>query len=75
MASTEDAHWVYDPDGMDWGIGAWKCSSCYSKNDNLGCSKDINPLNFVGSKYCPQCGKRMYILKPDYTYKRNKQDY
>ena len=51
--------WVYDPDGCDWGIGAWRCSLCSAKNDNLGISRDINPYLFVGSKYCPHCGAKM----------------
>ena len=52
------ADWVYDPDGMDWGIGAWRCSVCGCKNDNLsGCAE--NPYAFAGSKYCPNCGRKM----------------
>lgn len=44
---------------MDWGLGAWLCSKCHSKNDNLGMGKDINPYMFAGSKFCPQCGAVM----------------
>ena len=57
----EYAEWYYDPDGMDWELGAWKCSKCHTKNDNLGGSKDINPYMFAGSKFCPQCGA---VMKP-----------
>lgn len=55
------AEWYYDPNGMDWGLGAWKCSKCHTKNDNLGGSENINPYMFVGSKFCPQCGA---VMKP-----------
>lgn len=57
----EYAEWCYDPNGMDWGLGAWLCSKCHTKNDNLGGSKDINPYMFSGSKFCPQCGA---VMKP-----------
>lgn len=53
------AEWYYDPNGMDWGLGAWKCSKCHTKNDNLGMGNDINPYMFAGSKFCPQCGAIM----------------
>lgn len=51
--------WEYDPDGTDWGLGAWRCSLCRAKNDNLGMGNNINPHLFVGSKYCPHCGAKM----------------
>ena len=57
----EYAKWYYDPNGMDWGLGAWKCSNCHTKNDNLGGSENINPYMFAGSKFCPQCGA---VMKP-----------
>ena len=53
------AEWYYNPNGMDWGLGAWLCSKCHTKNDNLGGSKNINPYMFAGSKFCPQCGAVM----------------
>lgn len=58
-------HWVWDENGNDWGIGAWMCSECGCKNDNLGVRKDggFSPYFFAGSKYCPQCGVRM--VKPN----------
>lgn len=59
-------HWVWDENGNDWGIGAWCCSECGCKNDNLGTHNDMDnwfmkrtPYMFVGSKYCPHCGVRM----------------
>lgn len=59
LDDSQYAHWYYDPDGCDWGIGAWKCSNCKAKNDNLGCSENIYPYQFEGAKFCPCCGKPM----------------
>ena len=62
--AIEYAQWVYDPDGMDQGLGAWVCSSCHTKNDNIPAMQpDINPLWFAGSKFCPNCGKTMINAK------------
>ena len=60
------AEWYYDPNGMDWGLGAWKCSKCHTKNDNLGMGNNINPYMFSGSKFCPQCGA---VIKPKESVK------
>ena len=58
--AVEYAHWVYDPDGLDLGLGAWVCSSCHMKNDNIPAMKlDINPMWFAGSRFCPNCCKTM----------------
>ena len=51
--------WDYDADGNDWGIGAWVCSICKCKNDNLGCDNLFSPHIYAGSKYCPHCGADM----------------
>ena len=61
---VEYAEWCYDPNGMDWGLGAWKCSKCHTKNDNLCMENDINPYMFAGSKFCPQCGA---VMRPKET--------
>lgn len=60
------AHWVYDENGMDWNLGAWVCSECRFRNDNIppsmvfkGEHVKINPYDWAGSKYCPNCGRRM----------------
>ena len=53
------AHWEYDPNGMDWGIGAWRCSKCRCKNDNLPNQNWTSIYQFAGSKYCPNCGAEM----------------
>lgn len=59
------AHWEYDPNGMDWEIGAWRCSKCRVKNDNLGSGDEINPYIFAGAQYCPWCGAQMDEIVSD----------
>ena len=68
--TEKTGHWVWNPDGNDWGIGAWCCSECGCKNDNLGTRNDTEneflkrtPYMYAGSKYCPHCGVRM--VKPN----------
>lgn len=51
--------WVYDPNANDWGIGGYICSECHVKNNNLPSSNVANPMIFVGTKYCPNCGAKM----------------
>lgn len=51
--------WKWNPDGMDWGLGAWQCSKCCCKNDNLPTDENIKPLQWAGSKFCPNCGVKM----------------
>lgn len=51
--------WVWNPNGMDWGLGAWECSECAGRNNNLPMNSKINPLSFSGSTYCPNCGAEM----------------
>ena len=53
------AHWEYDPNGMDWNMGAWRCSKCKERNNNIGGDEKINPLLFAGSSYCPSCGAKI----------------
>lgn len=55
----ERAEWVYDPNGVDWGIGAWICSKCGVKNENLGSYADLSPYRYAGSSFCPHCGRDM----------------
>ena len=54
-----EGEWHYNPDGMDWGLGAWECSLCGCRNDNLPMDENIKPLRWAGSKYCPNCGAKM----------------
>jgi hypothetical protein len=44
---------------MDWWLGAWQCSLCGCKNDNLPMDENINPLQWAGAKYCLNCGAKM----------------
>jgi hypothetical protein len=61
------AHWVLNPNGMDWGLPAWTCSHCGGRNDmippfittNKGGYVPKNPNVFAGSNYCPNCGAKM----------------
>lgn len=54
-----EGEWRYNPDGMDWGLGAWECSVCRCRNDNLPMDQNINPMRWAGSKFCPNCGAKM----------------
>lgn len=52
--------WGWDENGMDWGIGAWRCSVCHSRPETTWQTMtDIIPLRWSGSHYCPNCGARM----------------
>ena len=53
--------WVWDGNGMDWNIGAWVCSECGMRNENIlaGDSIHTNPYVYAGTIYCPNCGARM----------------
>lgn len=51
--------WVWNPNGIDWGLGAWQCSLCGARNNNLPADTKISPYAFSGSRYCPNCGARM----------------
>lgn len=54
------ASWEWDPDGMDWDIGAWKCSSCGSKAETWWATDEKEvPLRCAGSHYCGNCGATM----------------
>ena len=67
VVERKTGKWEYDPDGMDWGIGAWVCSECGGRNDNIpafvrgvdGHEQKVNPYRWAGSKFCPNCGARM----------------
>lgn len=67
-AEPQVGHWIYDPNGMDWGLAAWKCSECRNKNDMIpttinygkdGIKRVTNPYAWAGSKFCPNCGCKM----------------
>ena len=52
--------WIWDIDGMDWGIGSWRCNKCHARpNTYWQRDSTINPLMFASSSYCPNCGAKM----------------
>lgn len=54
------AHWYWDKDGMDQGLGAWKCSNCHRKPETWWeAEKNHNPYRCAGSHYCGNCGAKM----------------
>lgn len=60
VVEVRHGEWHYNPNGMDWGLGAWECSLCGCTNNNLPMDEKINPRVWAGAKYCPNCGAKMY---------------
>lgn len=64
LKEQKRGHWVFDPDGMDWNIPAWRCSICGCKNDNIPPNLEkTNPLRWSGSRLCPNCGAKMVAVR------------
>lgn len=59
VALVVHARWIWNPNGMDHGLGAWQCGRCFTRNNSLPMNSKMNPLMFIGSKYCPECGAKM----------------
>ena len=59
VVEVKHGKWNYNPDGMDWGLGAWECSLCGCANHNLPMEENIKPLRWAGTNYCPNCGAKM----------------
>lgn len=59
LAPVRHGRWIWNPNGMDWGLGAWMCSECACRNHNIPDDDRIKPLRFSGSRYCPNCGAKM----------------
>lgn len=53
------AHWYWDKDGMDWGIGAWRCSACKRMSPMWWNTDKGSPKHRSGHNYCPICGADM----------------
>lgn len=61
-AEPKTGKWELDPNGMDWNIPAWRCSECGFVANYIGVEANglgNNPMNWAGSKFCPNCGARM----------------
>ena len=59
-ADRPKGKWVWNPNGMDWNIGAWVCSECRHKPETWWeCDERYNPLNCAGSHFCGNCGRKM----------------
>ena len=53
-------HWVWDENGMDWGLGAWRCSVCGCKPETWWeADRKYIPRRCSGSKFCGNCGAKM----------------
>lgn len=52
--------WVWDENGMDWGLGAWRCSECHTKAETWWANDEkYNPLRCSGGNFCGNCGAKM----------------
>mgnify|MGYP003294906279 CR=1 FL=1 len=69
---VESAEWIWNKDAVDWGLGAWVCSVCGVKNDNIPRTLNfgkvqVNPYCWTGNKYCPNCGRKMVEKEKNYV--------
>ena len=55
--------WIWDKNGMDWGIGAWRCSECRARPNTFWNTEKSNPMFKSSSRYCPNCGAKMDNLE------------
>ena len=53
------ATWYWDKDGMDWNIGAWRCSSCKAMSPMWWNADRSSPWHKSGHRFCPKCGAMM----------------
>ena len=52
--------WIWDVNGMDWNLGAWRCSECHTKAETWWANdKKYNPLKCSGGNFCGNCGADM----------------
>ena len=59
VAPIKHGEWYWDKNGMDWGIGAWRCSACKAMSPMWWNADKHSPKNRSGHSYCPVCGARM----------------
>ena len=58
--------WIWNPDGMDWGLGAWCCSKCKAKAETWWANDPkYNPFLCSGGHFCGNCGARMDLKDGD----------
>lgn len=63
--ATTMSQWYWDKNGMDWGIGAWRCEACGYRNTALPSDPSINPYTWAGSRHCANCGRKMIDIRED----------
>ena len=59
VVEVRHGKWVWDENGMDWGLGAWTCSECHLKPETWWEADKGNPYRCAGSSWCNNCGARM----------------
>ena len=65
VAPVVHARWIWNPNGMDYGLGAWQCGQCFTRNNRLPMNSKMNSLMCSGSKQCPECGEKMDAKEND----------
>ncbi|MEY8366963.1 hypothetical protein AALA22_15130 [Anaerovoracaceae bacterium 41-7] len=60
VEEVKHATWVWNPDGINWGIDVYECSLCGYKNHNTT-QKEKDLGRTAGFKFCPSCGAKMQI--------------
>lgn len=56
----KSGRWIWNPNGMDWNLGAWCCSECRTKAETWWANDEkYNPLMCSGGKFCGNCGADM----------------
>lgn len=59
VQEVKHGKWIWDKDGMDWGIGAWRCSVCETMSPMWWNTDRGSPMHKSGHYYCPRCGAKM----------------
>ena len=61
MQGENTAKWEWNEHGVDYNIGSWVCGKCHNRPESMWqWEKANNPVRFSGSRYCPNCGAKMY---------------
>ena len=59
-SAQRTGRWIWNKNGMDWGLGAWCCSECRTKAETWWATDEkYNPPMCSGGKFCGNCGARM----------------